>query len=350
MFSGSSFVLILFFPFYVMIKYLYALGRDNIIWAVYLKKLALVLPIVIILTLLVATPHVEGEPVSPSENVIVYFWDVGQGDAILISTGEKNVLIDGGPESAGSTLLGYLWSVNVTHLDFLVATHPHEDHIGGLPAVLTSNITVDVILYNGQNYSSQIYQQFLGIAQGHNLTVACRNQFYPLTATVNFTILSPTQPFELSSSNLNTNSVVLKLQVKNVRLLFTGDATAQAEQKMLDAGLNLQSAVLKVGHHGSNTSTSQPFLDAVNPIYAVISVGANNQYGHPHNETTQLLDSKGVITYRTDTLGTIIFSIDGTTATVIPEVNSPAVFLILALALSASLIALKRQKSSNARA
>lgn len=332
-----------------------------------------VLSVVVILTLLLAMPWVHGEVFvgsrsgddssnsvcissvhdaadsSLSENVTVYFWDVGQGDSILISTDQKNVLIDGGPESAGSALLGYLWSVNVTHLDFLVATHPHADHIGGLPAVLTSNITVDVVLYNGQNYSSQICQQFMSLAQEHNLTVACRNQFYPLTATVNFTILNPTQPFELPSNDLNTNSVVLKLQVKSVSLLFTGDATAEAEQKMLDAGLNLQSNVLKVGHHGSRTSTSQPFLDAVNPSYAVISVGVGNVYGHPHNETLQRLDSKGIVTYRTDVLGTIVFIIDGTTVMVIPEVYSMAVLVILALMLMVSLIALKSWKASSAR-
>jgi competence protein ComEC len=336
-----------------------------------LKKIALVLPAVIILTLLVAMLQVQGETFvesrnyvngiapanrvylstaqdassSQSENVTVYVWDVGQGDSILISTSQKNVLIDGGTESVGSTLLGYLWSVNVTHLDFVVATHPHEDHIGGLPAVMTSNITVDTVLYNGQTYTTQIYQQFINLAQQHNLTVACRNQFYPLTATANFTILSPTQPFELPDDDANTNSVVLKLQVNNVSLLFTGDATAEAEQNMLDAGLNLQSDVLKVGHHGSKYATSQPFLDAVNPTYAVISVGANNVYGHPHAETIQRLDNKGVITYRTDTSGTIVFITDGTAVMVIPEIYSAAVLIILAVMLMVSLIAFKKSES-----
>ncbi len=313
----------------------------------YLKKTASVLTLMLILPLLFIIPHVQGETVSQPGDVTVYFWDVGQGDAILIRAGEKHVLIDGGPEGIDNTLLGYLWSVNVTHIDFMIATHPHEDHIAGLPAVLTSNITVATVLYNGHNYTSQICQQFLNLAQQHNLTVACRNQFYPLTSIVNFTILNPTQPFELSSSNPNTNSIVLKLQVTNGSFLFMGDATTAAEQKMLDAGLNLQSDVLKIGHHGSNTSTSQAFLDAVNPRYAVISAGLNNQYGHPHSETIQKLEAKSVTYYVTFESGTRIFIAGGTAIIVVPETYSVVVFTILALALTPALIALKRQRKAS---
>ncbi|MEM2098159.1 MAG: ComEC/Rec2 family competence protein [Candidatus Bathyarchaeia archaeon] len=278
------------------------------------------------------------------ENVNAYFWDVGQGDSILIHAGERNVLIDGGSESAGSALLRYLWSVNVSHLDYLVVTHPHADHVGGLPALLTSNITVDVILYNGQNYSSQIFQQFMNLAQEHNLTVACRGQFYPLTSMVNFTVFNPAQPFELPADDLNVNSVVIKLQTGNASFLFTGDATAETEQRMIAAGLNLESDVLKVGHHGSKYATSQAFLDAVNPSYAVISVGAGNVYGHPHSETLQRLVSKGVAIYRTDDLGTIVFATDGTAVSVIPETYSMMILAVLALILLILSVILKSQK------
>ena len=323
----------------------------KVIWMTGLKRIFSTVAILLMLALLLAVPHVQGETASQQEKVTVYFWDVGQGDSILITTGDKNVLIDGGPASASNTLLGYLWSVNVTHLDFVVATHPHEDHIGGLPAVMTSNITVATVLYNGQTYTTQIYQQFITLAQQHNLTVACRNQFYPLTATVNFTILSPTQPFELSDSDPNTNSVVLKLQLANGSFLFMGDATAAAEQKMLDAGLNLQSDVLKVGHHGSRTSTSQAFLDAVNPRYAVICAGLNNQFGHPHDETIQKLEDKGITYYVTFISGTKVFIVDGATWTVVPEAYSAITLTVLALVLAVSLIALKRQpKTSKTRA
>jgi beta-lactamase superfamily II metal-dependent hydrolase len=155
--------------------------------------------------------------------VTVYFFDVGQGDSILITMDGKNILIDGGPTAAGSTLLGYLSSANVTHLDFMIATHPHEDHIGGLIAVMESTITVDVILYNGYNYTSQTCQEFLTLAEQHNLTLAERNDVYFLSATTNFTILSPTQPHEFTETDLNVNSIVLKLQVSNVSFLFEGN-------------------------------------------------------------------------------------------------------------------------------
>ena len=283
---------------------------------------------------------------SSVDNVVVYFLDVGQGDSILIKMENKSILIDGGPKTASTTLLGFLSSVNVTHLNFIIATHPHEDHIGGLVAVMQS-IAVDSILYNGYNYTTQIFQDFMTLALVHNLTIASRNQVYQLTTTTNFTILNPIQPLEFS--DINANSVVIKLQVNNVSFLFTGDATIDSEQSMLNAGLNLQSDVLKVGHHGSNTSTSQAFLDTVNPSYAVISAGINNTYGHPHDETIQKLVNKGVTIYGTFASGTIVFSTDGNLLTVqgnpqnIPEF-ALTVLPILMLSMLAVSVVLKKRK------
>jgi competence protein ComEC len=276
-----------------------------------LKK---IIAITFIAILLASTMVLTAEAESPE--VTVYFFDVGQGDSILITMDGKNILIDGGPSAAGSTLLGYLSSVNITHLDFVIATHPHEDHIGGLIAVMESAITVDVVLYNGYNYTSQTSQEFLTLAEQHNLTLAERNDVYFLSATTNFTILSPIQPHEFAETDLNVNSIVLKLQVSNVSFLFEGDATSGAEQSMLNAGLSVNSNVLKVGHHGSGLGTSQAFLDAVNPTYAGISAGINNIFGYPDEETVQRLLGKGVITYGTYVSGTIVFTTDGDTVTV----------------------------------
>lgn len=292
--------------------------------------------------------HLFVSPVSAStvDNAVVYFVDVGQGDSILIKMENKSILIDGGPKTASATLLSFLNSVNVTHLNFIIATHPHEDHIGGLVAVMQS-LTVDAILYNGYNYTTQIFQDFMSLAQLHNLTVANRNQVYPLTTTTNFTILNPIQPLEFS--DINANSVVIKLQVNNVSFLFAGDATLNSEQSMLNAELSLQSNVLKVGHHGSNTSTSQAFLDAVSPSFAVISAGINNTYGHPHIETIQKLMNKGVTIYGTFASGTIVFSTDGNILAVqgnpqiIPEFAS-TVLPILMLSMLAVSVALKKRK------
>jgi hypothetical protein len=148
----------------------------------------------------------------------------------------------------------------------------------------------------------------MSLASVRNLTIASRNQVYALTSTINFTVLNPTQP--LQYSDLNANSIVLRLQVSNTSFLLTGDAIATTEQGMINSGLRLDSLVLKVGHHGSSTSTSQPFLSVVNPTYAVICAGLNNQYGHPHQETLDRLSSYGVTIYGTYSSGTVIFELN----------------------------------------
>lgn len=272
--------------------------------------------------------------------VRVYFFDVGQGDAIFIDTNGQDVLIDGGPRSAGSTLVGYLADLGVSEIAYVVATHPHEDHIGGLISVLESSISVSVVLYNNQSATSRVYQDFMSLAQGR-ITIVQRGQQYILSENVNFTVLNPVQPLEFT--DVNGNSIVLRLQVGNVAFLFTGDATFEAEESMMDAGLNLSSQVLKVAHHGSRYATSEAFLEAVNPSYAVISAGIGNPYGHPHNETVQRLLSKGVTVYGTYVSGTIIMGTDGQTVyvygnpTPIPEF-SQNVILRFMLALTILII------------
>jgi len=240
----------------------------------------------------------------------VHYIDVGQGDSIFIDTPNKDVLIDGGPASASSTVLDYLGNLSITHIHLMVATHPHTDHIGGLVAVLNSTTTVDEVLINNQTYTSNTYTNFMNLAQSHAITVAQRGQIFILTETANLTVFNPVQPPEFAS--VNDNSIVVKLQVGKTSFLFTGDAEADAEQSMLDAGLDPQSDVLKVGHHGSRTATTQPFLDSVAPSYAIISAGEDNPYDHPHQETIQRLLAKGVTIYGTFHSGTIIASTDGT--------------------------------------
>jgi len=236
---------------------------------------------------------------------------VGQGDSILIKTSSRNVLIDGGPGEAGSTLLNYLNTYQVSKIDLLFATHPHEDHIGGLIPVLQSSIPIQDIVYNGYKYTTQIFNIWKTLALTHNLTIAYRNQVYSLTPTINFTVISPTNSHQFS--DLNANSIVLRFQVSNTSIMLTGDATTDTEQSMLASGLTLQSQVLRVGHHGSSYSTSQAFLNAVNPIYGVISAGINNSYGHPAQQTLDRLSNDNVITYGTYKDGTIVF-----------QLNSPA--------------------------
>jgi len=262
-----------------------------------------------------------------SANVTVHFIDVGQGDSIFIDTSNMDVLIDGGSASASQTVIDYLNNLNITLIHLMIATHAHEDHIGGLVDILNSSITIDEVLVNNQTHTSATYTNFITLAQTHNLTVAQRGQAFTLTETVNLTVINPVQPLEFS--DLNDNSIVVKLQAGDTSFLFTGDAEAPAEQSMLVSSVvSIKCDVLKVGHHGSNTATSQAFLDLVDPSYAIISAGLDNKYGHPHNETMQKLLAKGVTIYGTYVSGTIIASTDGTTITFqdnpqpIPEFSS----------------------------
>jgi len=246
-------------------------------------------------------------------NVTVHFIDVGQGDSIFIDTSNMDVLIDAGSSSASSTVLDYLNDLNITHIHLMIATHAHADHIGGLVGVLNSAITIDEVIVNNQTHTSVTYTNFITLAQTHIITVAQRGQTFILTETTNLTVLNPTQPLEFG--DLNDNSIVVKLQAGNTSFLFTGDAEEDSEQSMIDAGINLKSDILKVGHHGSHSSTTQAFLDLVSPSYAIISAGEGNTYGHPHNETIQKLLTKGATIYGTITSGTIIAQTDGTTIT-----------------------------------
>jgi len=281
-----------------------------------------------------------------SSIVAVYFFDVGQGDSIFIDTNNKDVLIDGGPRSAGLTVLNYLSELNISHVDIVVATHPDADHIGGLITVLNSSIQVDMVLYNNQTSTTKTYQEFISLA-GDKMVVAERGQVYVLDYNVNFTVLNPTQPLEFSDTN--DNSIVLRLQVENVSFLFTGDATFETEENMMNAGLNLKSQVLKVAHHGSKHSTSTEFIQAVKPIYAVISVG-ENPYGHPSPETIQRLLNEDVTVYNTQVSGTIVMSTDGQTIQVqgnptpIPELIPTILLGIISMLTILILISRKNSK------
>ena len=241
--------------------------------------------------------------------LVVTFLNVGQGDAIWIKTPDGNdILIDGGPHSAGPGVVSYLQSHGCTDIEYMVLTHPHEDHVGGLVTVL-EDMPVDAVWYNGQSYTSGIYSQFLNLISSNSIPTVVVSAGQTFTVgSLTFAILHPST----IGSDLNDNSVVLRLSYGQVDFMLTGDVETSGEAEILSQGYAVEAEVLKVGHHGSDTSTSWGFLTAVSPEVAVISVGAGNSYGHPSATTLARLASVGATTYRTDLDGCVAVTTDGT--------------------------------------
>jgi competence protein ComEC len=256
----------------------------------------------------VAAPVVEISPTAgPSGAAFaVHFIDVGQGDATLVEVGDEDILVDG--DRSGSAVLSYLASQDVPDIDLMVATHPDADHIGGLDDVL-AQYDVQEIWTNGATAASQTYQDFAAAVGAEGAVERqIRRGYSAQFDGVTLTVLHPPDPL---TRDTNTDSIVLRLSCGSVAVLLTGDATAASEASMLaDTSLILDADVLKVGHHGSSASTTDAFLDAVTPNDAVISVGANNPYGHPTQATLDRLAAHGATVYRTDLDGTIIMTSD----------------------------------------
>ena len=259
-------------------------------------------------------------------NLTVHYLDVGQGDSELIQFDGKNMLIDGGEVDMGSRVVSDLQAHGVTALDLVVATHPHSDHIGGLVTVLKT-FPVKHVLDSGQTYSSQTYETFLKLIDEKNInyTVAVRGQKISLDPRLQITVLNP--PAQPIDDNVNDGSIVLKLTYGKVSFLFMGDAEVAAEKSMLSSGLNLHADILKVGHHGSSTSSSPEFLKAVDPDIKIIEVGKGNDYGHPAQKTLNALMQTGAhieksAVYRTDLNGNIDITTDGNSYYVTTENGS----------------------------
>jgi competence protein ComEC len=239
----------------------------------------------------------------------VYFLDVGQGDSILIQTAEKeNILIDAGGRDAAETVVKDLKDKGVKSLEAVIATHPHEDHIGGMVAVL-KEFPVKKFYMPKATANTRVFTDLLKTLKAQKIpvqTVQAKDTLPLQKVTAVF--LSPQgKKYE----DLNNYSAVLKVTDRKNSFLFMGDAESLAENEILKAGFNVQAQVLKVGHHGSKSSTNTTFLKAVKPTYAVISLGKNNDYGHPHSQTLKKLAKYQVEVYRTDQKGTILIVSDG---------------------------------------
>ena len=259
----------------------------------------------------------------PTENVTVHFINVGQGDAIFVDTPTLDMLVDGGSRAAGETVVDYLQELDVTRIDIVVVTHPHADHIGGLITVLTEYSTsqIPLVIDSGYEATTVTYRDYITSVGQRTFQTAARGDGFTLDESVYVTILNPTSPVEFDDAN--DNSVVLLLQVYNVTFLFTGDSEAISEASILAAGFDQRYTVLKVGHHGSRTSTSPAYLEAIDPDLAVMSVGEGNRYDHPHQETLDKLAAEGLTVYRTDLHGTVEITTDGVDYSVRTEELGP---------------------------
>lgn len=253
-----------------------------------------------------AGPSIETSNLEPS-NLKVHFMDVGQGDSILLQTHNKTMLIDAGTRSSSDKLIKDLKKLGVEKLDVVVATHPHEDHIGGMPSVF-KEFRVGKVYAPNASANTKIFQQFVeGVqSQGLKFTQIKRGTIIDFDKGIQVKAVGPVGD---TYEDYNNASAVIKVTTGKISYLFTGDAEASSEKQMIDTGDDLSATVLKVGHHGSDTSTSDEFLKAVNPKVCVISVGKDNKYNHPSKSTTEKLLKKDV--YRTDISGIITVATDG---------------------------------------
>lgn len=276
--------------------------------------------IIILLLVLISLAYTKKELVDNNENtnektistlktnsnLEVYYFDVGQADSILIRENDNNILIDAGNNEDGEKLVNYLKNdLNIEKFNMVVGTHPHEDHIGGLDNVIDS-FDIDTILMPNATSTSKTFENVLDSIEkkDYKITVPKINEEFNYN-NINIKVLYT----GTDEKDLNNTSIVLKLTYQNNKFLFMGDATSKVEKKLLNE--DIKSDVLKIGHHGSEYSTTKNFLDKVNPQYAIIEVGKNNTYKHPKEITLDKLNKKNIKIYRTDIDGTIKVASDG---------------------------------------
>lgn len=270
-----------------------------------------------------STPTVTSaapEVIPDNSTFEVHYIDVGQADAALVLCDGQAMLIDGGNAADSNLIYAYLRKLSLNHLEYIVCTHAHEDHVGGLSGAL-NYATVDVAFSPVTSYDSKAFGNFVTYLERQNVSITvpkAGDSFSLGSSTVS--ILGPIR----SSTDPNNTSIVLRVVYGETSFIFTGDAERDEEQDIINAGYTLDSTVLKVGHHGSETSTSYVFLREIMPEYAVISVGAGNSYGHPTDAVLSRFRDADVKVFRTDLQGDVICSSDGKTVSFSVDRNSDA--------------------------
>lgn len=254
----------------------------------------------------------ESTLVNENELISRYI-DVGQADSELISLGDQDMLIDAGNNDDFPIIKKQL--ENIDDLEYIILTHPHEDHIGSADDVINSKwVNSDtIIIMPEKTHTTKTYRDVISAIKENNLsiTVPSVGDVYKL-GDAEFIILAPQDGVNYAD-NLNNWSVGIKLKYGDTSFVYCGDAEAESEEAMIGTGISLDADVYKANHHGSRTSNTDAFLDAISPEYAVISCEEGNDYGHPHQEVLDAFAERGIEVYRTDELGTIVFKSDGVT-------------------------------------
>lgn len=243
-----------------------------------------------------------------SSTLKVHIIDVGQGDSILIESDNQYMLIDGGEKKMSEVVIDYLEDTGVMKLDYLIATHPHSDHIGGLEDVI-NHFKIGKVIMPDVIHTTKTFENLLDTIAENQLKLTkpiIGNEYAIGEAT--FVIIAPNSP---EYDNLNNYSVGIKLTFDENSFIFTGDAEVESEYEMISNGIDLDADVLKHGHHGSSTSSSDEFLDAVSPDITIVTAGADNKYGHPHREILAAVKKRNITLFRTDIEGTIVLESDG---------------------------------------
>lgn len=273
------------------------------------KKLPtwLVIVLVVVLAAIYFFGDSEDETSTPMDGLYVHYIDIGQGDAALVQCDGMFMLIDGGDAGEADRLIEYLEQQGVETLDYVVCSHSHADHCGGLDKAV-ERFGAETVFISPYNSESNQFTQLLDAASavGANLESPEMGVEYSL-GEAKFSFIGPVEEYD----DQNNNSLVMVLKYGNRTFLFTGDMERTAENDLLDSGADVKCDVLKVGHHGSSTSSSYRFVYEAEPSIAVISCGEGNSYGHPHDETMSRFSDADITVYRTDLEGSIVLFCDG---------------------------------------
>lgn len=273
------------------------------------KSFHIILNFILIILLFQCSINTKENNIQINKNTLqVHFIDVGQGDSILIQVNNKNLLIDSGPNKSEDKLKKYLKKLNISKFDYIIATHPHEDHIGNMSYIINNFDVLNFYAPKVEN-STKAFETMVESLIRKDLKIKVLKANIKSIDLGKNIVVDVFSPFSNSYEDLNNYSPIVKISYGNTSFLFTGDAEELSENEVLNAGFDLKCDVLKIGHHGSSSSTSEKFLKASNPSIAVISVGEDNTYGHPTDTVLSRLKETKI--YRTDINGNIVITSDG---------------------------------------